>query len=63
VSEFSWRGTKDGRVLVDWRGRTVVTLAGARASRFLAEAEDADPDAEQLLLARVTGNFKRGNER
>jgi hypothetical protein len=63
VTELSWRGTKDGRVLVDWRGRTVVTLAGSKASRFLAEVESADPEAEQLLLARVTGNFKRGNER
>ncbi len=63
MSEFTWRGTKDGRVLVDWRGRTVVTLAGARASRFRSEVEGADREAEQLLLARVTGNFKRGNER
>jgi hypothetical protein len=63
VSEFTWRGTKDGRVLVDWGGRTVVTLAGTKASRFLTEVDGADAEAEQLLLARVTGNFKRGNER
>ena len=63
MNELTWRGTKDGRVVVDWGGRTVATLAGSRASRFLAEVEAADPEAEQLLLARVTGNFKRGNER
>ena len=63
MSTFTWRGTKDGRVLVDWRGRTVVTLAGSKASRFLVDVDGADAESEQLLLARITGNFKRGNER
>ncbi|HET8811985.1 MAG TPA: hypothetical protein VFM67_05270 [Gaiella sp.] len=56
--------TEDERVLVTWEGRTVVTVAGAPGRRLahrLASAPDAD--ARQLLLARATGNFKRGNER
>ena len=61
--DFSYRATKGEKVLISWNGRTVTTLSGARAQRFLAEAERADPDAEQLLMARATGNFKRGNER
>jgi hypothetical protein len=60
---FAYQGTKDGKVLIEWRGRTVATLTGARASRFLSAAEGADEGAAQLLMARVTGNFKRGNER
>jgi hypothetical protein len=60
---FAWRATKDGRVRISWRGRLVTTLAGAPAARFLREVDGADEEAEQLLLARVTGNFKRGNER
>jgi hypothetical protein len=60
---FSWQATKDGRVRISWRGRVVTTLAGTPAVRFLREVEGADEEAEQLLLARVTGNFKRGNER
>ena len=63
MSEFTWRGTKDGRVLVDWGGRTVVTLAGARASRFRSEVEGADRGGGAAAARRVTGNFKRGNER
>jgi len=63
ASGFSWRSTKDGRVLIDWRGRTVTTLAGKRAGRFLTDVESADEEGTQLLLARVTGNFKRGNDR
>jgi hypothetical protein len=62
-AEFSWRSTKDGRVLIDWGGRTVTTLAGQRASRFLDDVGRASEEDEQLLLARATGNFKRGNER
>jgi hypothetical protein len=38
--------------------------AGGRpAARFLREVEGADEEAAQRLSARVTGNFKRGNER
>jgi hypothetical protein len=61
--EFSYRVTRDGTVFVSWRGRVVVTLAGAKAERFLAGVRDADAAAAQLWMARVTGNFKRGNER
>jgi hypothetical protein len=60
---FAWAATKDGRVRISRQGRVVSTLAGERATRFLPQVEGADEDAEQLLLARVTGNFKRGNER
>jgi hypothetical protein len=60
VSEFSYHATKDGSVLIDWRGRTVTTLRGQEARRFLRRAETED---EQALMQRATGNFKRGNER
>jgi hypothetical protein len=60
---FTWAATKDGLVRICWQGKVVTTLAGDRATRFLEQVEHADEDAEQLLLARVTGNFKRGNER
>ena len=60
---FAWQATKDGRVRISRRGRVVTTLTGARAARFLHEVEGADEPAAQLLMARVTGNFKRGNER
>jgi hypothetical protein len=63
VSEFSYRSTKDGKVLISWEGRQVVTLAGSRAQAFLARADGLEDEELQLQLARVTGNFKRGNER
>ncbi|MGH3014596.1 MAG: hypothetical protein ACRDNR_12975 [Gaiellaceae bacterium] len=63
AGEFGWQATKDGRIRITWRGRVVTTLAGAAAARFVHQAEGADEDAVQALLARATGNFKRGNER
>ena len=60
---FTWASTKDGRVRINWRGKVVTTLAGGAAARFLEQVEHADGEAEQLLMARATGNFKRGNER
>ena len=63
MSTFSYRATKDGRVLISWEGRDVVTLTGANAEKFRDAAERGDAEAAQLLMARATGNFKRGNER
>jgi hypothetical protein len=63
MSDFSYRATKDEKVFISWNGRAVTTLSGPSARRFLAAAERADAEGEQLMMARATGNFKRGNER
>ena len=55
--------TKDGRVRISRDHRPVTTLAGAAAARFAKRVKDADPAAAQQLMARATGNYKRGNER
>ncbi len=64
---FDWRVTKDGRVFVS-RGGRQVTIVGGDQARKLSAALDAalardDVAAAQQLLARVTGNYKHGNER
>ena len=61
--QFTYRGTKDGRVRVALHGRHVVTLAGSEAQRLIGRLVDADAEATQLLLAKATGHFKHGNER
>lgn len=58
---FTWRITKDGRVMVFRGGRQVAVVAGARADRLRTRLESA-PEAAQHALARVTGNYRRGNE-
>lgn len=59
---FSYRVTRDGKVLVSWGGRVVSTLAGKAGARLAAQLATADEAAVQLLLARATGHFKRGTE-
>jgi len=59
---FDVQVTRD-KVLVRFRGRLVRTLTGADADEIRAAVASGDPAAVQLLVARKTGNFKRGNER
>jgi hypothetical protein len=59
---FEYRAVSDRKVFVYWDDRLVVTLANDKARRFLRQVEDAGAD-QQLVMARFTGNFKRGNER
>ncbi len=61
---FSYRTTRDGGLLVYWNGKHVRSYGGHRAAVILAGVEGAESArAVQLVLAKVTGNFKRGNER
>jgi hypothetical protein len=60
---FSYRAGKDGVVSIAWHGRPVTTLRGRAAERFLARVAGLAPREAQLVMAKVTGNFKRGNER
>ena len=59
-SGFRFEHRDDGTVLIIHRGRHASTLRGARATEFLDEVAAGDP---QLVMARWTGNYKRGNER
>jgi len=48
-----------GDVVISHHGRWAVTLRGAAVQQFLADVEH-EP---QQLIARITGNYKRGSER
>lgn len=60
---FSFRAHKDGTVRIAYQGKVVTTLAGKEAVRFLQRVDGVDPGQAQLVMAKATGNFKRGNER
>jgi hypothetical protein len=60
ASGFRFARRDDGSVVITHHGRRATTLRGARAAEFLAEVAAGD---EQLVMARWTGNYKRGNER
>jgi hypothetical protein len=60
---FSCRTRKNGGIDILHHGRVASTLRGSDATDFLAEVEAADEADAQQLMARITGNYKRGNER
>jgi hypothetical protein len=60
---FSYRATKDGLVFLEFHRATVKTIAGENAKKFLKRADSLDGLEIQLVLAKLTGNFKHGNEK
>ena len=60
---FTFRQRGDGSVAIFWKGRRVQVLTGKLAENFLAAAPECTGQELQLLLAKASGNFKRGNEK
>ena len=60
---FTYRIRKNGEVEIFHRGRLASTLRGNDAEDFKLEAGEEDSAEAQQLMARVTGNYKHGNER
>jgi hypothetical protein len=61
---FTYRITKNNIVFIDYNGKHVTTLKGKEAEKIIKRIEQAASDHDvQLILAKVTGNFKRGNEK
>ena len=59
-SGFEWTERKNGDVVITHHGRQAATLRGRKAAAFL---DDVDGFQDQELMARITSNYKRGNER
>ncbi|MCW1969216.1 MAG: hypothetical protein KIH69_013980 [Anaerolineae bacterium] len=60
---FSYLATKAGLVLIRHHRRMASELRGAAAADFLKKVNSASFAQAQQLMARITGNYKRGNER
>jgi hypothetical protein len=60
---FSWLARADGAIVIRYHEAPVTLLRGKAAEKFAARIDGADGAAAQQLMARATGNFKRGNER
>lgn len=54
---YAVRGTE---VVISHHGKKATVLRGQQAQAFLEDVESGD---DQELMARVTGNYRRGNER
>ena len=59
---FDYEVTQAGQVRIFRGGREVVVVRGAAANALVARL-GISAVADQQALARVTGNYKRGNER
>ncbi len=60
---FSYRQRKTGELEVMHSGRMAATLRGRDAEDFVVEIQGASTVQAQQLMARITGNYKHGNER
>ena len=59
---FTFRQT-GGEYTVFHHGRKATTLRGSRAAEFAFDVAEMSFAEQQQLMARVTGNYKHGNER
>ncbi len=62
-SPFSWKLLKNGKALVYWSGKMIKTLKEKDCSKLKELILKGDDYRIQLFLAKITGNFKHGNER
>ncbi|MDP5071431.1 MAG: hypothetical protein NWQ45_11080 [Congregibacter sp.] len=60
---FYFIAFKDGRVMIYAHNRLAKTLKGNEAARFTLKAESLVERDLQMLMAKITGQFKFGNER
>ncbi|MGG0448329.1 hypothetical protein ACQVPJ_10455 [Bacillus mycoides] len=61
---FHYRVTKNNIVLIEYYGKQIMILKGNDAEKFLNKINRISNEKEkQLIMAKITGNFKRGNER
>jgi len=60
---FSYKLIKEKKALIYYKGKEVLAISGKDYNK-LQRVIDLDNKYElQLFLAKITGNFKRGNER
>ena len=56
---FAYTERKSGEIVITRSGKTVTVLRGAAAKKFKDSLERLEP---QEAMARITGNYKHGNE-
>ncbi len=59
---FRYFITKSQKVLIHWQNKLIKTLSLKESIKFIARIEGKSDREVQLELAKITGNFKHGNE-
>ena len=62
---FAYQITKNGTVAINYKGKQIKIVKDKDAERLIARIKAVEDNITevQLLLAKITGNFKRGNEK
>lgn len=60
---FSYKIGKDTKVMIYYDDRLLLTYSKKKAASFLKKIRGIDYKDQQMIMAKLTGNFKRGNER
>ena len=62
---FAYQIMKSGKVAINYRGKQIKILKEKDAEHLIARIKAVENNITevQLLLAKITGNFKHGNEK
>jgi len=62
---FAYQITKKGTVVIEYEGKQIKIVKDREAVRLIARIKEVEDNitAVQLMLAKITGNFKWGNEK
>lgn len=60
---FVYRVAKNGAVVISHHDKVAATLRGAKGAAFLKMMDRSTFFEQQQAMARITGNYKRGNEK
>ncbi len=60
---FSYKVTKSNKTLIYYEGRQIMILSEKDTKKFINKIRNKSSFDIQLVLAKITGNFKHGNEK
>jgi hypothetical protein len=60
---FAFKQSKNGDVSITHNGKHAATLRKEKAEWFLEDMSNQSFEGQQQEMARLTGNYRRGNER
>jgi hypothetical protein len=62
---FTYQTTKKGAIVIYYKGKQIKIIKDSEAANLITKMKEVEGNLTevQLLLAKITGNFKRGNEK
>ena len=60
---FMFKQLKNGEVVITHNEKKATVLRNDKSSWFLQDMDGMDFASQQQEMARITGNYRRGNER